>query len=67
MDIATLIRVLQVKKHVTGNEVARRCGWAPSYYHDMLNRNDPKISILEKVADALDCELIIDFKEKRKN
>lgn len=60
------IKIMQIKQGIKSDaELARRCGWFPSAYNNRLARGGNfKISDLEMIAAALDCDLIIDFKKK---
>ena len=67
MDIKTMLRIEQAKRgSISDAEIARRCGMTPQTYCDMLRRNDLKISTLERVADALGCDLVIEFRDREK-
>lgn len=58
---------MQVIQGIKSNaELARRCGWSPSNYNNRLYRYNGnfKVDDLEKIAAALNCDLIIELKEK---
>ena len=48
----------------TDAELADRCGWSKANYANRLKRADFKESDLRKIADALGCDLSIEFVEK---
>lgn len=46
-------------------ELASRCGWSKSNYSNKLQRANFKLSDLETIAEALRCDLIIEFVERK--
>ncbi len=64
-DIREYIRLCCVKRgNISDAELARRTGQTPQNMNNKYKRNTFKISELEKVADALDAELVIKFVDK---
>lgn len=62
MDIREYINLCRVKKgNMTEAELARRTGQTPQNMNNKYRRNTFKISELEKVAEAFDAELKIQF------
>ena len=66
MDIQKVIKIQMVKSGIrTDAELASRCGWSKANYSNKLQRANFKLSDLETIADALGCELVIEFVEKK--
>lgn len=62
MDIEYLIRNEMLKKHKKVTDIIKYFGTTKQNFYVKLKRgNNMKISDLEKFADALDCELSIQF------
>lgn len=62
MDIREYINLCRVKKgNISEAELARRTGQTPQNMNNKFKRNTFKISELEKVADALDADLQVQF------
>lgn len=62
MDIREYINLCRVKKgNISEAELARRTGQTPQNMNNKYKRNTFKISELEKVADALDADLQVQF------
>ncbi|WP_278565419.1 helix-turn-helix domain-containing protein [Anaerostipes caccae] len=62
MDIREYISLCRVKKgNISEAELARRTGQTPQNMNNKYRRNAFKISELEKVANALDADLKIEF------
>lgn len=65
MDVLEYIRLCCVKRgNMSSAELARRTGQTPQNMNNKYKRNSFKVSELEKVADALDCDLQITFVDK---
>ncbi|MBE6981740.1 MAG: transcriptional regulator [Ruminococcaceae bacterium] len=65
MEIREYIRLCCVKRgNMTEAELARRTGQTPQNLNNKYKRNTFKISELEKVADALDANLVVTFVDK---
>ena len=65
MEIREYIRLCCVKRgNMTEAERARRTGQTPQNLNNKYKRNTFKISELEKVADALDANLVVTFVDK---
>lgn len=65
MNVTEMIRILLVKKgNISDAELARRLGTTPQNLNNKMKRNNFKVSELEEIANALDCELEITFKDK---
>ena len=65
MDILEYINLCRVKLgNMSGAELARRTGQSPQNMNNKYKRNTFKVSELEKVAEALDAELKIQFIDK---
>ena len=66
MDIREYINLCRVKRgNMSAGELARRTGQSPQNMNNKYKRNTFKISELEKVAEALDAELKIQFIDKQ--
>lgn len=66
MDIREYINLCRVKRgNMSEAELARRTGQTPQNMNNKYKRNTFKISELEKVAEALDAELKIQFIDKQ--
>lgn len=62
MDIREYISLCRVKRgNISEAELARRTGQTPQNMNNKYKRNTFKISELEKVANALDADLKIEF------
>lgn len=62
MDVREYISLCRVKRgNMSEAELARRTGQTPQNMNNKYKRNTFKISELEKVADALDADLKIQF------
>lgn len=65
MDVLELIRIACVKRgNISMAELARRTGQTAQNLNNKYKRNVFKVSELEKIAEALDCELKISFIDK---
>lgn len=65
MDTITKIRIQMAKSGIrTDAELATRCGWSKANLGNRFKRADFKESDLRKIADALNCELSIEFVQK---
>ena len=61
-DVREYINLCRVKRgNITEAELARRTGQTPQNMNNKYKRNTFKISELEKVANALDADLQIQF------
>lgn len=65
-DMREYIRLCCVKRgNITEAELARRTGQTPQNMNNKYKRNTFKLSELEKVAEALDAELLVKFIDKK--
>lgn len=65
MNILELIRIACVKRgNISMAELARRTGQTAQNLNNKYKRNVFKVSELEKIAEALNCELKISFIDK---
>ncbi len=65
MDVREYINLCRVKRgNMTESELARRMGQTPQNLNNKYKRNSFKISELEKIAEALDAELNVQFIDK---
>lgn len=59
MDVSEIIKIICVKRNITVAELSVKMGFSKQNLFNKLYRNDMKVSDLEKILDALDCELKI--------
>lgn len=65
MEIREYIRLCCVKRgNMSEAELARKTGQTPQNLNNKYKRNTFKISELEKVAEALDADLVVTFVDK---
>lgn len=60
------IKILCKRQNITVAELADRCGWSRTNLANKLRRDNFCESDLRKIAEALGCELVIDFVESEK-
>lgn len=65
MNISTSeqIKILINRKGMSISEVAEKAGWKQSNFSNKLKRNNFSEADLRKIAEALDCDLVISFEE----
>lgn len=61
MDIKKYIGFCLVEAEISEAELARRMEQSPQNLHNKLSRDTLKLSELEKIADALGCDIEIKF------
>ena len=61
MDLNYLIKNELLKRHTKSYELAEKCGYTKQNLSLKLTKNDMRVSDLEKIANALDCDLSISF------
>nr|DAP39361.1 MAG TPA: SOS-response transcriptional repressor [Caudoviricetes sp.] len=59
------IRKLMIDKDIKLKELAEKIGNSSSNLSNKLNRNDLYTKDLKKIAEALECELIIELRQKK--
>ncbi len=65
MSLAETIRILRVKRgNLSERELATKMGDTPQNLNNKMKRDDFRISELEKIAKALDLELVVKFVDK---
>jgi len=64
MNIAEMIKILCVKRNLSVAELSVKLGNTKQNLFNKLYRNDMKLSDIEKIADALNCELSLQFIDK---
>lgn len=61
-------RMLKIKRAEKGidtdSEFAKRCGWSPANYSNKMSRCNFRFSELEDMANALNCDINIEFIDK---
>ena len=65
MELKKFLMIEQIKHDMTGEQVSEKCGWFQQAYSKKLNRNDMRVSDLEKVANAMGCDLKIEFVDRK--
>ena len=61
MDISEKIRILAIKNHITVQQIAEKSGQSSANLYNKMSRNTFKVSELERLAQAVDCDLEINF------
>ena len=65
MDVREYINLCRVKReNMSEAELARRTGQTPQNMNNKYKRNTFKVSELEKIAEAFDAELVIQFVDR---
>ncbi|MEY9976212.1 helix-turn-helix domain-containing protein [Lysinibacillus sp. RC79] len=64
MNITKKIKLLLVENEMTATQLAKKIGTTQSNLSKKMKNESYTISDLEKIAEALNLELIIDFKLK---
>lgn len=66
-NVKKFVQIERIKHEFKSDaEVARRCGWFPAALSRRLNTPDMlKLSDLEKIADAMNCDLDIKFIDRK--
>lgn len=65
MNIKKFLKIEQIKHDMTGADISEKCGWYEQAYSKRINRNDMMISDLEKIANAMNCDLKIEFVDRK--
>ncbi|MGO5337919.1 helix-turn-helix domain-containing protein [Bilifractor sp. LCP19S3_H10] len=55
------IQKMLIDKNMNKKTLAEKCGWSPSNLRNKLKRDNFSENELKTIADALDCDLEIDF------
>lgn len=64
MNMNENIKIACVKRNISIAELARRSKQTPQNFNQKMRINNFKTEELEKIADALDCDLEIHFVDK---
>ncbi|MCR5723476.1 MAG: helix-turn-helix transcriptional regulator [Treponema sp.] len=64
MNINEMVRILCVKRQTTVAQLSEKLGNSKQNLFMKLYRNDMKLSDIEKIAAALDCDLELRFIDK---
>ncbi len=64
MNVSEIIKIVCVKRNITVAELSVKMGFSKQNLFNKLYRNDMKVSDLERILDALDCELKIGVLDK---
>jgi DNA-binding Xre family transcriptional regulator len=59
--MAKEIQKILIEKSMKKGELAERCGWGRNNFYNKLKRDDFSESELRNMAEALGCELKIEF------
>ena len=65
MDIITMIKVELAKRNMKGIDLADRLGWGKQRVYDTLKNPNMKLYTMQTIADALGCDLVIEFKPRQ--
>lgn len=61
MDISEKIRILAIKNHTTVQQIAEKSGQSSANLYNKMSRNTFKVAELERLAEAVNCGLEINF------
>lgn len=66
-DLKKFVEIERIKHNIKSDaEIARRCGWFPASLSRRLKAPDVlKLADLEKIANAMECDLDIQFIDKK--
>ena len=64
MNVSEIIKIICVKRNISVAELSVKMEFSKQNLFNKLYRNDMKVSDLEKILDALDCELKIGVLDK---
>jgi len=64
MNVSEIIKIICIKRNTTIAELSVKMGFSKQNLFNKLYRNDMKVSDLERILDALDCELKIGVLDK---
>lgn len=65
MELKKFILIEQIKHDMSSADVADKCGWYHQAYNVRLNNNDMKLSDIEKVANAMNCDVKLEFIDRK--
>ncbi|MCR5357179.1 MAG: helix-turn-helix transcriptional regulator [Lachnospiraceae bacterium] len=65
LKIAAEIQKIMIDKNIKKGELADRCGWTASNLYNKMKRDNFSVRELETIAEALGCELEINFTPKK--
>ena len=60
------VKKILIDKGITQKELAQKMGIAENNLSNILKRENIKTDTMQAIADALDCELVIELKPKTK-
>lgn len=63
MTINEKIEQIRKSKGITKKHIAEKCGHTPAWYTDILKGRSIKVDTLQKIADALEVDIIVFFEE----
>lgn len=61
IDLTEKIRIVAIKQKISLADIAERSGQSNSNLYNKLNRNDLKLSEMQRIADAAGVSLEINF------
>lgn len=64
MNVSEIIKIVCVKRNITVAELSVKMGFSKQNLFNKLYRNDMKVSDLERILAALDCELNVSVLDK---
>ena len=65
--MAKEINKIMIDKDIKKGQLAERCGWTASNLYNKMKRNNFSENELQTIAEALGCELKIEFIPKKEN
>ena len=66
IDIKKLIQIEMIKHDIPSmSAIAKRCGWFPQSLDARLKNKTLRVDDLQKIADAMDCDLDIQFNDRK--
>ena len=61
-----IVKKMLIDKNKTQQQIAEKLGVTNKAISALLNRDNISLDIMQAIADALDCELVIELKPKTK-
>jgi transcriptional regulator with XRE-family HTH domain len=64
LSVVEQIKIICGRKGLTVSDLARKMGITPQGLWQTLKKDNMSLNVLYRIADALDCEVNIEIKEK---
>ena len=61
INLSRDIQILLINKDMKKMDLAEKCGWKHNTFSAKLSRNNFNVTELQKIAEALNCDLEIKF------